>query len=168
MTLTRPPMTQAAVLSLFVVSAALALWTLHRALSIEPEPARTAPQSAAAGAVPSPAPGISPATLSAAVRKAPFRAERTPPTRPFRLPGEPLATAAPGDTARSTFQLIGTAVLTGGGGFAMCQFGDAAPKLVRIGERIGELTLTKVAQGRAVFADPGGRRTELRVPKAGT
>lgn len=153
----------------FLACASLAVWTLRRALMIEstaPPPLPPGPRKN--GAVLVPAPGIASTRLASAVKKDPFRAERRPPTERFRLPGEPLAATASRDSVVSPFQLVGTAVMTEGKGFAMCQLGDSVPRLVRIGERVGGLTLEWVAQGRAVFAGADGRRTELRVPKAGT
>jgi hypothetical protein len=50
----------------------------------------------------------------------------------------------------------------------MCQVGAEPPKLVRIGERVGQLTLKGIEPGRAVFLTAGGKRYEVQVPKAGS
>lgn len=55
-----------------------------------------------------------------------------------------------------------------GRGFAMCQWGADPPRLVRIGESVGGLTLKGIQPGRAIFLTGGGKRYEVQVPKAGT
>jgi hypothetical protein len=147
----------------------LAAWIFQRAVAIDPLPPALASQSGSSVAVPEPSAGTTPAQLAAALSKDPFHLERRKPRERFRLPGESLpAAAASPETTGSSFQLIGTAVMPEGRGFAMCQWGADPPKLVRIGERVGTLTLKTLAQGRAVFVDAGGRTMEVRVPKAGT
>ncbi|HEX6616909.1 MAG TPA: hypothetical protein VF046_11450 [Gemmatimonadales bacterium] len=84
------------------------------------------------------------------------------------MPGEPLAGSPVQPAGEPPFRLIGTAVLPAGRGFAMCQMGEQPPRLVRLGERVGDLVLKRVHQGRATFESAEGRQVELRVPKAGT
>lgn len=60
--------------------------------------------------------------------------------------------AAPGAAA---VRLLGTVVLPGGG-IAICQLPGSAPRLVHVGERIGDLTLTGVRQGEASFRRGAG------------
>jgi hypothetical protein len=166
----RPLVTPRAALAVFVGSSTVAALSFRRAIAIDPLPPTPAPQASAASiAVPAPSAGTAPARLAAALNKDPFHPERRKPLQRFRLPGEALpATAAASETTASPFQLIGTAVMPEGRGFAMCQWGADPPKLVRIGERVGTLTLKTLTQGRAVFVDAGGRTMEVRVPKAGT
>jgi hypothetical protein len=158
-------------LAALIVASAIAASTLRRALEPEPSVAVVA-GSLAMPATPVPVPGTGTAAgrVLAAVNKDPFHAERRRPAVRFRLPGEAVSpdtlTAAAG--AGNLFQLIGTAVLPEGRGFAMCQWGTESPKLVRVGERVGDLTLKVVARGRATFVDATGRTREVRVPKAGT
>lgn len=162
---TVPP--SAAIVAL-LASLALVLHTAREAIEIEPM-LLGAPGVLPPVSVPRPASDVPAARLVRAVEKAPFRAGRTAPTERFRLPGEASIVAkVPSDQPSGPFQLIGTAVIAGGRGFAMCQQGGEPPRLVRIGERIGELKLEHVTQGRAIFADASGRRTELRVPKVGS
>ena len=152
-----------------IVSAVFAARSVGRALQIAPF--ATLPASHPGSTpVPTPVAGTPIARLAAAVGRDPFHPERRRPAVRFRLPGEAL----PGDSATRSptptgpFLLIGTAVLSQGGGFAMCQWGAEAPKLVRVGERVGGLTLKLVARGQATFVDAGGRTVELRVPRPGT
>ena len=156
-------------LAALVAATALAVSTLRRTLAID-DPAAERAAVPAAMATPVPGAGTPVARLAAAVSKDPFHVERRRPTARFRLPGEAL----PQDSvpaaldAGTRFQLIGTAVLAEGRGFAMCQWGTEPPRLVRVGERVGDLTLRVVDRGRATFTDGNGRRMEVRVPKAGT
>jgi hypothetical protein len=150
-------------------SAGLAGWSLERALVLDSLPAIPAPvplRTTLAAEPPSP---LATARLAEAVGKDPFHPERRRPSIRFRFPGEgsPASDTAKGPTPDS-FKLIGTALMPEGKGFAMCQVGAEQPKLVRIGERLGDLTLKVIAPGRAVFVNPGGKRLELQVPKAGS
>jgi hypothetical protein len=113
-------------------------------------------------------PGVNAAKLVAAVAKDPFHPERRRPAMRFRLPGEGLPNAPDSAAVQQPFKLIGTAAMAEGRGFAMCQLGEDAPKLVRIGESLGGLTLKRVKPGSAVFLTAAGKRYEVQVPKAGS
>lgn len=148
----------------------LALIAAERAIRLDPIPRPASPPSGPATA----RIGARVDTTSDVVRLAsarhPFRPERRPPAERFRMPGESLVgeadTMAP---AQATgLRLIGTAVTAPGRGFAMCQAGDAAPRLVRVGETLAGFTLRSVERGRALFRAPDGGTLDLRVPKAGT
>jgi hypothetical protein len=156
-------------LALLVASVVLAGWSFRRALLTDtlPAPARVSPAASTATADP-PVP-LATAQLAAAVGKDPFHPERRRPSLRFRFPGEgsPAAAAAAAPAA-AAFKLIGTATMAEGRSFAMCQWGTEPPKLVRIGESVGDLTLKKVEPGRAVFLTAGGKRFEVQVPKAGS
>ncbi len=147
-----------------------ALWTLGRALGLRPMP------EASVSEAPRTHNGINPpaatpsASLAAAVENDPFHPERRRPADRFRLPGEatPSETLTAAGGAAASMRLLGTAVLPEGRGFAMYQAGAETPRLVRVGETVGELTLKRVEQGMAVFRTRAGRAIELRVPKAGS
>ena len=149
-------------------STGLVGWSLLRAFTIDTLP-RPAWVSSQPGTVrigsqrPLPA-----ARLAGAVGKDPFHPERRRPAVRFRLPGESRPGAADSTSARVPFKLIGTAAMPKGKGFAMCQWGEEQPRLVRIGETVGDLTLKGVTPGRAVFLTSGGERFEVQVPKAGS
>jgi hypothetical protein len=156
-------------LAALIVASGVAASSLRRALGPESSVAVVA-GSLAIPATPVPGTGTAAGRVLAAVNKDPFHAERRRPAVRFRLPGEsaPSDSLTPATGAGNLFQLIGTAVLPEGRGFAMCQWGTESPKLVRVGERVGDLTLKNVARGRATFVDATGRTREVRVPKAGT
>lgn len=166
----RPLVPVRAALASFALCSALTCWCLYQVLAIDPG----TPKHSAQGTAPlvrlASRSGPSSARVTAALRKDPFHAERRRPNVPFRMPGESLTadTAASGTNAGTQLQLIGTAVMPEGRSFAMCQRGADPPRLVRVGERLGGLTLRIVARGRATFVDAGGRSVEVSVPKVGT
>jgi len=85
------------------------------------------------------------------------------PFRPGRaLPSEHVAEAP--DTVLPVsvvaIRLLGTVVLPSGS-FAVCQLPADAPRIVHVGERLGELTLIILEPGRAVFKAPKGARLDL-------
>ncbi len=107
--------------------------------------------------------------VARAVQRDPFRPDRQPPATRFRMPGEALGvrdTAARAN-AGLALKLIGTAVI-GTGGFAMCQAGAEAPRIVRVGQSLAGYTLSRVTRGRAVFRDGEGRVLELTTPRVGS
>jgi hypothetical protein len=159
--------------ALLATSVCLVLWSLARAVAIDPGSPiipTADPPAAPTMEVRAPVPASAPAAgdLSQAVEQDLFRPDRKRPAMRFRLPGEPLPGSTPAGPPESRVRLIGTALLPPGGGFAMCQVGDDPPRVVRLGERLGDLVLREVVQGRAVFVSPGGGRLELKVPRGGT
>lgn len=97
----------------------------------------------------------------------PFRSDRRAAPARFRMPGDGAGLdAGLRPPVASSLILIGTAVLPGGGSFAMCQIAGEPPRLVRIGERFAGLTLRRVSQGQATFSTPSGTSLEVRVAKA--
>lgn len=82
----------------------------------------------------------------------PFSQDR----RPLREgDAEPPRDRAPLQVSSADLRLLGT-VVNGAAGFAVCQLATDAPRIVRIGERIGDLTLISVEQARALFRTPSG------------
>lgn len=87
------------------------------------------------------------------------------PFRPGRLLPDAIAAAAvTPDTVMPVsavaIRLLGT-VVRPAGSFALCQLPSDVPRIVHVGERLGELTLILLEQGRAVFQTPKGARLEL-------
>lgn len=162
-------------LAAVAVSAVLCARSFQRAMSLDELPTRGRP--GAAVEVPRIVRPTSepPEALVAALESGPFHPERRRPAGRFRLPGDvvPVAEAPPPAMAEPAapppqVQLIGTAVAPGGKSFAMVQLGSEPPKLVRIGEKVGDLTLRQVEQGRAVFVSAAGARVEVNANKAGS
>jgi hypothetical protein len=65
-------------------------------------------------------------------------------------------------------RLVGTVIEGASGDFALCQLGNETPKMVRVGQSIGDYVLRRVTQGAASFDSPAGGRMELRVSKPGS
>ena len=163
-----PRVPPAVALTAFLLSAGLAARSLGRAVELDRvssvASASAIPElSGAAHRLP-----LAPAELDKAVAKDPFHPERRRPSVRFQLPGETPPASADPTEASAPFKLIGTAAMSEGRGFAMCQWGADPPKLVRIGESVGGLTLKAVQPGRAVFLTARGKRYEVQVPKAGS
>jgi hypothetical protein len=60
--------------------------------------------------------------------------------------------------------LLGT-VVRGSGSFALCQLPSDVPRIVHIGEQLGDMTLISLDQGRAVFRTRTGTQVELTLSK---
>lgn len=86
----------------------------------------------------------------------------------FRLPGDADPYEAPAPTPPPpTLRLLGTAVTATGQDFVVCA-GDGHPaRIVRLGERCGDLVLERVEQGRAQFGVSAGDPLVIEVPKPG-
>ncbi|MDP1858414.1 MAG: hypothetical protein Q8K82_07085 [Gemmatimonadaceae bacterium] len=156
--------------TLFLVAAALvAERSLRRALELEPPTVIAPPPNVRMPDSISVRHG-SGGDILAAVEMDPFHPERRRPTSRFRLPGDVALVGAPAATPSgdNSVRLLGTVLGAAGGSFAMCQRGAEPPRVVRVGQSIGELTLRQIEQGRAILTDANGERVELVVPKAGT
>ena len=140
-------------------SAIVAAWVVAGTLRVNPlpRPLRQSDGGLAAEA------GIArtAADPAAELTRDPFRAGG-------RLPNELVTAAATPETALpvsvAAVGLLGT-VVRAGGGFALCQLPGDVPRIVHLGEKIGELTLVALEQGRAVFQAPRGARLELTLTK---
>lgn len=165
-----PALTRA---SLAAGSAAVgASWALWQALTVGQLNGPTVRPSARPTVEPPVRPSVRPPTppalRQAAIEADPFRPERAPPTVAFRMPADHEAASELASQDRPGLVLIGTAVLPGNRGFALCQVGGEAPKLVRLGEQVGGYTLKTVAQGSATFLAANGTTLDVAVPKAGS
>jgi hypothetical protein len=165
-----------------LAAAALALviagGSLRRALEVDPLPAARAPAegdsvAAVLERVPYPA-----EYLTVAVAADPFRPDRAP-APVYVLPGEAAALAAAAAQAplpqveapvrmAPTFRLLGTMLTPGGRPVALLEESGIPARMVRVGERIGTHTLTRVEPGRAVLRSAAGETLELRVVRPGS
>jgi hypothetical protein len=148
-------------------AAALVLaWTVVRAFRGEPLP--QAPPTAVASletmrrSLPR-----APADIQAAVENDLFASDRSAPDAPYRMPGENGGDDKPALEPMKP-SVLGTAVATDGHNFATLQLGDSSPKLVHVGDKIGEWVVRGIARGRVVLVSGGGSRAELTVSKPGT
>ena len=95
----------------------------------------------------------------------PFNADRT-------LTGEADGEVdAPADSAgpvpAAEIKLLGT-VVRSSNPFALCQLTPDAPRIVHVGEKLGDLTLVSLDQGRATFRARTGAQVELSLSKPGS
>lgn len=95
----------------------------------------------------------------------PFSVDRSLPGEGADDSPETSDSAAPAPAGE--VKLLGTVVRTNGS-FALCQLPSDAPRIVHIGERLGELTLISLDQGRAIFRARNGKPVELSLSKPGT
>ena len=141
----------------------VAAWRAVRLDAVRPLPVPVV----APDGTPSPAAreGSSIARVMEAVNNDPFHPLRRRPARRLRPAGGQVVEAV-ADRGLSV-QVIGTAVSADGGGFAMCAWGGAPPRIVRIGERVGDWTLRAVTPGAAQFTSSTGATVIVRIAKAG-
>jgi hypothetical protein len=106
--------------------------------------------------------------VTPAVELDPFRPDRRRPPARYAVPGDvpPAVENAP-PAKQSAVALVGTVMSLDGSSFAMVAIDGSPPRVVREGQTVGELTLKKVQQGKAVFRSAAGDLVELTVPKAG-
>jgi len=153
------------------LSGALLLWVLRDAFRVDDVNWESESTSVSVmTAAPAPSPGYSLNRVLAAIDKDPFHPERRRPGARFQLPVDLAAASARREASQVTeasLRLVGTAVGANGGGFAMCAWEGGNPRIVRIGERVGEWTLQRVWPGAAEFVTPAGGTITVRVPKAG-
>jgi hypothetical protein len=152
--------------SALVVTAAAAVLSLYGALRLAPVPQASFDSPLVnhrdtAMAVLEP-------DVSAAVDLDPFRSDRHRPVERFRMPGErSTAPRPPVAGLPPSMRLTGTVVYPSGGGAALLEGGGQGTRLVRVGERVGELTLREVGREQAVFVSSSGNRVVIRVHKEG-
>ena len=96
----------------------------------------------------------------------PFSVDRTLPDD-----AEPDAPAPASDAQQpapsADARLLGT-VVRGSSPFALCQLPSEAPRIVHLGEQLGDLTLISLDQGHAIFRSRNGKQVELSLAKSGT
>jgi hypothetical protein len=107
------------------------------------------------------------ADIAAAVDNDLFAADRSAPDTPYRMPDDPASDDKPAAEPAKPF-VLGTAVGNDGRNFATLQLADAPPKLVLVGDRIGEWVVKSITRGKVVLLSTGGLRAELTVVKPGT
>lgn len=141
---------------------ALALWSALRLADPKPRRADARELATAFGAVALPS-AIDAAAARVALASDPFDPDRAAPGEEVADAGVAHDAAAPRDSAVAV-RLLGT-VVRGNGGFAVLQIASEAPRIVRVGERIGDLTLLTLMQGRVAFRSDKGSRVELTLSK---
>ena len=154
--------------SLLAVAAAALLFgaSLLSAVRAGNPPAVDASPSSAAPAIAAPPldpPRDSGATV--ALASDPFSPDRSLPGDAAADPSEPGDSVAP--VLAAEVKLLGT-VVRGVSPFALCQLPSDAPRIVHVGERLGDLTLISLDQGRATFRARSGTQVELSLFRPGS
>lgn len=147
------------------IAALLFLWTLVRALRADALPAAAPAAVANIDALGRGMPR-SPADIQGAADNDLFSPDRSAPSAPYRMPGE----SAPDDKPRIDPPkpiVLGTAVANDGRNFATVQLGTEAPKLVHVGDKIGEWIVKSIGRGKVVLVSADGVRAELGAPNTG-
>jgi hypothetical protein len=158
-----PFVASTATLTVAALLFAAALWS---ALRIDPPPSIAPSPPGAVLALDGVLPGTQRDSASAATLASdPFNADRT-------LPGEADGdVAAAPDSAASApvaeVRLLGT-VVRGSNPFALCQLPTDAPRIVHVGEKLGDFTLVSLDQGRATFRARTGAQVEVSLSKPGS
>jgi hypothetical protein len=161
-TLTKSPATRAA-LAVLGLAVVVFGWTVANALHADPLPPVTTMAVASIDAITHRAarPTVD---LNAAVDNDVFSPDRTPPEGSYRLPGE----AGPNDKPVFESQrptVLGTAVANDGQSFATVQFGDSGPKLVHVGDKIGDWLVRAIDRGKVTFVSTTGVQADLSEAK---
>ncbi|HLA90898.1 MAG TPA: hypothetical protein VJL28_10765 [Gemmatimonadaceae bacterium] len=147
------------------VAAALATWTLLRAVRVADVPDAAPPAFVAEGALALRS-DVAPVNVRAAVERDLFAPDRSAPAQRYRLPGEDEPSDLAGEPA--TPVVLGTAIAGPGRSFATCQLGDDRPIIVRVGDKIGEYTVRTIERGRVVFTTANGSRLEVLALRPGS
>jgi hypothetical protein len=141
-------------------------WSLASALRAEPLPSLPPVNIASVESIKR-GPIVAPTDVEAAVDSDIFAADRSAPDIPYRMPGE----ARPDDkpVAEPTKPIVvGTVVATDGRSFALMQLGNDRPKLVHVGDTIGEWSVKAIGRGKVtIVTSPTGNRVDVTVPKTG-
>ncbi len=147
-------------LGAMICAGLVAVLTIWRAVVIDSVAATRSRDDTLSPVLVSPRHAIPIAGIANTVEKDPFR--------PDRRPGERLPASARTRTAPvPRLRLAGTMMYPGGGGAALLEGADRSTRIVRVGEKVGELTLRSVTSGEAVFVSPTGATVTVRVQKPG-
>lgn len=140
-------------------------WTLVHALRVEPIPDPPATTVASLESIRR-APRTASSDVQTTVDNNVFSIDRVAPAAPYRLPGEPAPDDKPAVQPDKPI-VLGTAVATDGKHFATMQLRDGTPKLVRVGDKIGEWIVRGIERGKVVLVTTTGVRAELAVTRPG-
>ena len=148
-----------------VAAALLFAGVLWSALRIDPPPGlEPSPQGAVLaldGLLPSGTQRDSAA--AATLASDPFDPERSLPERAE----ESVAIDSTPSVPAAAVTLLGT-VVRGSRPFALCQLPSDVPRIVHVGEKVGDLTLVSLDQGRATFRARTGAQVELSLSRPGS
>jgi hypothetical protein len=163
--LPQAPLIRTAIASLSA-AAILLIAVLIRAIRITPVEAAPAATSAELVRVSTnpPPPEID---LDAVGANGIFQPDRTAMPYRYRMPGEPAPNDA-GAPAPIQPVVLGTVLATDGDHFATVQMPGGRPTVLRVGDKMGEYTVTAIERDRVLFKNAAGRPIEIKVTRPGT
>jgi hypothetical protein len=153
-------------LALLALSAVLVLVSLTRAIRITPVEASQS-QATAALARSTSSPPVPEIDIDAIGGNDIFQPGRAALQYRYRMPGE----SAPDDALAVEPMkpvVLGTVISTDGSHFATCQLPGGRPTVVRVGDRLGDYTVTAIERSKVVFRNATGRLIEVVVNRPGT
>jgi hypothetical protein len=148
------------------VSVIVVGWSLANALRVEALPSLPAGNVASIESIKR-GPIVPPTDVESAVDNDLFAADRSAPDVPYRMPGEARPDDKPvAEPTKPT--VVGTVVATDGRSFALMQLGNDRPKLVHVGDKVGEWSVKAIGRGKVTIVAPAtGNRVDVTVPKTG-
>ena len=163
--LPRAPFIRTAIVTL-ALAAVLMLVSLVRAIRVTPVQAaeNTVSSELARVTTPPPAPQID---LDAVGSNGIFQPDRTALPYRYRMPGEPAPNDA-GAPEPIKPVVLGTVLATDGSHFATCQLPGGRPTVVRVGDKLGEYTVTAIDKNKVTFKNATGRIFEITATRPGT
>ena len=163
--LPQAPFIRTAIVTLALASVLL-IASLVRAIRITPVEAAESTTSAELARVttPPPAPEID---LDAVGANGIFQPDRTALPYRYRMPGEPAPNDA-GAPEPIKPVVLGTVLATDGSHFATCQLPGGRPTVVRVGDKLGEYTVTAIERDKVTFKNAAGRTIEITATRPGT
>lgn len=143
-----------------LVAVVLLVWTVVRAVQVEPVLAAAPPRFAALDSVGQQR-ATPPIDVRSVVELNAFSPERTAPARRYRLSGwdEPAASAAAPPPQPI---VLGTVYSTPEQSFAIAKVGDGRPTVVRAGDILAGYSVRSIERGHVVFTSQTGERLEIR------
>jgi type IV pilus biogenesis protein PilP len=152
-------------LGFLLVSLVLAGTATVRAVHIEPvQPVAGQNESTDAVALLSPPPPS--IDVQAVGANDVFQPDRSALPSRYRMPGESAPDATPAAEAPRP-AVLGTVLSTDGSNFATCQLPGGRPTLVRVGDRLGDYTVTSIGRDVVTFKTAGGATIEVTTKRPG-
>ncbi|HET9425494.1 MAG TPA: hypothetical protein VFO55_08995 [Gemmatimonadaceae bacterium] len=152
--------------ALLGISTILLLAALARAVRVTPVEASGNPATAALARSTS-TPPVPEIDLDAVGANDIFQPDRSPLPYRYRMPGESAPDDTPGPEPVKPV-VLGTVLATDGSHFATCQMPGGRPTVVRVGDRLGDYTVTAIEKNRVVFRDAAGKLIEVNATRPGT
>lgn len=163
--LPRAPYIRTAV-AVLAISIVLLLVSVVRAIRVTPVEASQNPVTAALVRSTATAP-IPEVDLEAVGANGIFQPDRNALPYRYRMPGEAAPDEAPVGPEPARPVVLGTVMSTDGSHFATCQMPGGRPTVVRVGDRLGDYTVTAIERGRVTFKNAAGGLLEITATRPG-